>query len=565
MKFRKFSRDVAATNYKQENNIEMINFNTDPNVTYPLKSRNGVKAIYTRPEMPIDRDNMFIAALPKMLTEDEVSLYYYQKFPGTISKDAPVRIQKQEIALLDNILLPLDYADEAEEKFREILERSYRKRHMNGTIENAEIIIGNEKTSQGESMTCSIGKDGHTGMGLLGVGGTGKSSFISKMLERYPQVIIHDNEKGQTVQIVWLYVMPLSRRDLNGFMNSIAEEIDKAIMNNREVYSKEVRTKKTLGEKAKYIADLFRLFNVGALIIDEVQMFEVYKNQSDSYESLMTIIDKSKVAMFLCGTEEAFHKFFYRYYVVRRIGEPIGATDYCRNFDSFKDIFNTLAEVNWFKYPVYPDLPKAKLEEFKVEVMNAFQYETAGIIERIIHLWQNIQKEYVNLSDEEKRKFILTPEVIKKVSRKKDPFMSLFANETVKNDLLLSDDASNSIESNEIHYDDDKNSKAVVNAAIKRVNSKLSKSIEKCRNPILAQALFERVTEYMTTGGENYSNETIINEIIHTIGLNSSKDKTEDELLTKTIKALHKHPEKQEMLRTMQHSENAKQDLSAIK
>lgn len=224
-----------------------------------------------------------------------------------------------------------------------------------------------------------------------------------------------------------------------------------------------------------------------------------------------------------------------------------------------------MAEVNWFKYPVYPDLPKAKLEEFKVEVMNAFQYETAGIIERIIHLWQNIQKEYVNLSDEEKRKFILTPEVIKKVSRKKDPFMSLFANETVKNDLLLSDDASNSIESNEIHYDDDKNSKAVVNAAIKRVNSKLSKSIEKCRNPILAQALFERVTEYMTTGGENYSNETIINEIIHTIGLNSSKDKTEDELLTKTIKTLHKHPEKQEMLRTMQHSENAKQDLSAIK
>lgn len=180
----------------------MINFNTDPDVAYPLKSRNGVRAIYTRPDMQIDANNMFIAALPKMLTEDEVNKFYYQKFPGIISKDAPVHIQKQEIALLDNILLPLDYASEAEEKFHEILERSYRKRHMNGFIENTKIIICDEKIYQGESMKDIIGKDGHTGMGLLGAGGTGKSSFISRMLERYPQVIIHDNENGQTVQIV---------------------------------------------------------------------------------------------------------------------------------------------------------------------------------------------------------------------------------------------------------------------------------------------------------------------------------------------------------------------------
>lgn len=544
----------------------MLNFNTDPNVTYPLKSRNGIRAIYRRPDMPMNEDNMFIAALPKMFTEEEVDSYHYQKFPGTISKDAPVHIQKQEIALLDNIILPLDYAYKAETKFHEILERSYRKRHLNGTVESAEVIIGDEKSCQGESMDDSIGKDGHTGMGLLGVGGTGKSTFISRMLERYPQVIIHDNDKGQTVQIVWLYVMPLSRHDLHAFMNSIAEEIDKVLKNNGEVYSKKIKAMHSLGEKAKHIAKLFCLFNVGVLIIDEVQVFDVYRNHSDSYESLMTIIDKSKVAMFLCGTEEAFRKFFYRYYIARRIGEPIGATEYCRNFDSFTDIFNILFDVNWFKYPVYPDLPKAKLEEYKVEVMKAFQYETAGIIERIIHLWQNIQNEYVSMTEEEKGKFLLTPELIKRVSRTKDPFMALFANETVNNDLLLSEEAANAIKNNEISYDDDKNSnKAVVNTAMKRMNSKLSKSIEKCRNPILAQTLYERITEYMAIGGENYSNETIINEIIHTMGLQSCKNKTEDEILTKTIKALHKHPEKQNLLRTMQHDESAKQDLTSIK
>lgn len=220
----------------------MINFNTNHEKTYPLKSRSGVSAIYTQPDLPIDRDNIFIAALPKMMTDDETSRYYYQKFPGTVSKDAPLNIQKQEIALLDNILLPLDYTFKAEDKFHEILTNSYRKRYMNGTVRNIAVTVGDRLSSQGESMDNMIGKDGYTGMGLLGVGGTGKSSFISRMLERYPQVIVHDNDGGQTVQIVWIYVMPLSRHDLNGFMNSIAEEIDKAVMNSNDVYSKKIKT-----------------------------------------------------------------------------------------------------------------------------------------------------------------------------------------------------------------------------------------------------------------------------------------------------------------------------------
>ena len=142
--------------------------------------------------------------------------------------------------------------------------------------------------------------------------------------------------------------------------------------------------------------------------------------------------------------------------------------------------------------------------------------------------------------------------------------MALFANETVNNDLLLSEAVLNSSENKKISCED-KNNKTVMNNAMQKVSSKLSKSIEKCRNPILAQALFERITEYMAIGGENYSNETIINEIIHTMDLQSCKDKTEDEILTKTIKALHKHPEKQEILRTMKHTESSKQDLTSIK
>lgn len=543
----------------------MINFNTNHEKTYPLKSRSGVQAIYTQPDLPIDRDNIFIAALPKMMTDDETSRYYYQKFPGTVSKDAPLKIQKQEIALLDNILLPLDYTFKAEDKFHEILTNSYRKRYMNGTVRNIAVTVGDRLSSQGESMDNMIGKDGYTGMGLLGVGGTGKSSFISRMLERYPQVIVHNNDGGQTVQIVWIYVMPLSRHDLNGFMNSIAEEIDKAVMNSNDVYSKKIKTMHSLGEKAKYIADLFRLFNVGALIIDEVQQFDVYKNHSDSYEALMTIVDKSKVALFLCGTEEAFNKFFYRYYIARRIGEPIRATEYCCNFETFKMLFYTISQVNWFKYPEYPKLPEDKLAERKMAVMKAFHYETAGIIERIILLWQNIQKEYISLSDEMKKKFELTPDVIKYVSTHNAPLMALFANETVKNDLLLSDNALNSFKDDEVSSDNSNDSVKATDTRKSNMNTKLYKSIEKCRNPLLAQSIFERITDYMKIGGETYSDETIINEIIHTMGLSSCKNKTEDEILTKTIKALHKHPEKQEMLRTMQHEETPVQDMTTIK
>ena len=543
----------------------MINFNTDPDKRYPHNADAPVEAIYNIPDISIDRDNMFIAALPKMLTDEEADEYYYEKFPGTITKDAPRHIQKQEIALLDLIYIPLDYCFKADDLFHQIITNSYRKRYRNGTLKDRDVVIEDEDTKQAESMRGLIGKDGYTGMALLGVGGTGKSSLISRMLERYPQVIIHNNEKGQTVQIAWLYVMALSRHDLNGFMNSIAEEIDKAIMNSNEVYSKKIRRMSSLGEKAKYIAELFKLFNVGALIIDEIQEFDVFKNHSESYETLMTIIDLSKVAIFVCGTEEAYNKFFYRYYVARRIGEPIRATQYTRDFDSFKDIFNTVTAINWFKYPEYPSLPSAELEEYKLKVMQAFHYVTGGVIERIILLWQNIQKEYIDLSEDAKKKFVLSPEVIEYVSRTHAPLMALFLNETIKEDLLLSDETYNPFEEKELLPDTSKEKQVKKSSLKGKADTKLYKSIEKCRNPILAQTIFDRVSAYMETGGESYSPETIISEVIHIMGLPSCIEKSEDELVTKTIKTLHKHPEKQQKLKAMQNEEFATQDLTTIK
>ena len=514
---------------------------------YPLNSK-IVDAVYSSPIMERDKDNMFITALPEKLTDEEISDYYYTKFDSPISKDAEPYIQEEEINMIDDIRIPLKPVYLVESKFRSILCNSYRKRFETLIDEGKDIVVADSKVTQASSMEMPVGSDGNTGFSFLGVGGSGKSSCWKRLLQRYPKVIVHKKDGRQIVQIVWLYAQPDSDLGLRGFLDSIAQEIDSSLKNSNGAYYKKVHAMRSLGEKANYIAELFRLFNVGILVIDEIQRFNTSSNKQDSYEALMTIINKSKVAIAVCGTEEAYHKFFFRYYVARRMGEPIRASQYCSDYNYFHDLADTVMDINWFKYPVYPNLPKAKLDEFKEKVYKQLFDETAGIIERIITIWKGVQTEYIYLSDDMKKKFILTPDVIKFVSRKYAPLMSLYAKQTVENDILSSAEISSVVE------------EGYVEANVPQPNTQLAprdkseefyKKLNECPNPIHAQKLFDYVEKYLAIGGESYADRDIIGEIVHVMTMKSYSDKPDDKIATKVIKMLRKHPEKQTRLRKM--------------
>ncbi len=514
---------------------------------YELNSKIS-DAVYTEPIVEKDKDNIFITALPEKLNDDEISEYYYTRFDSPISKDASAYVQEEEINLIDDVRFPLRPVYLVETKFRSILCNSYRKRYGTLVEQDKEISVADSWTTQGSSMEMPVGSDGNTGFAFLGVGGSGKSSCWERLLPRYPKVIVHHQDGSQIVQIVWIYVQPDSDFGLRGFLDSIAKEIDSSLMNSNEPYYNKVRSMRSIGEKANYIAELFRLFNVGVLVIDEIQRFNTAKNKADSYESIMTIINKSKVALSVCGTEEAYHKFFYRYYIARRIGEPIRASQYCSDYNYFCDLVDSVMEINWFKYPYYPDVSETQLSQYKESVYRQLFEETGGIIERIITIWKAIQIQYIYLSDDMKKKFILSPEIIKTVSRKSSPLMSLYARQTIESDILSAFECAEVVKAGKVESETSQKDSAL-NA--KGRTDDFYKTLNKCSNPIHAQKLFDYIENYLKIGGEVYADRDIIDEIVHVMAMKSYMDKPDDKIAMKVIKMLHKHPEKQMMLRNM--------------
>ncbi|MCI7806847.1 MAG: ATP-binding protein [Spirochaetales bacterium] len=483
------------------------------NITYPIK------AVYSKPILEIDNDNIFIKALPDKMSRYDISGFYYEKFPIVPSIDAEPFVQEEEIHLLENMRLPLEPVYELETTFRSILTTSYRKRLSWVADMCCEVTVNDEKQVQEQSMSPMTDGDGHTGAALLGIGGCGKTCAVNRLLSRYPQTLIHENPgSGTTIQIVWLYVQPSSNSDLSALMDGIGIAIDTALGNSNRTYERLIKAQKKLGPKADKIAELFRVFNVGILVIDEIQRFSSFSNKDDSYETIMTITNKSKTGLMVVGTEEAYGKFFSRYYIARRMGSPIKASKYCVNYDYFKAIAKLVMSVQWFRTP----------QAITEEIYSAMYQETSGIIERIISVWENVQICYVNLSETEKNGFVLTPEFISKTSTETNPLLGLYARQTLKADVL----SSMELEDNRVG-DKGKPNKDKAGKAIAEFRSST--------NPLLAQEVFTRTKRNLVEAGEVYSDEYILDNVNKVLKLKTNAGKPEDELIATAIKRIRKN------------------------
>ena len=299
----------------------------------------------------MDKGIKFIEALPDKMTDEEISQFYYDRFPIKPSIDAKPYLQEEEIHLLENLRLPLEPVYELESTFLKILKVSYRNRSSSLIQSDESIIVKDSPDVQTESIDTMTKGDGHTGLSLLGIGGCGKTCSINRMLERYPQTLIHNTSGGTTIQIVWLYVQPSSNSDLSVLMDSIGDAIDRALCNKTPVYGRYIRALKKLGQKSDKVAQLFRLFNVGVLIIDEIQRFNTFINKNESFEVILTMINKSKTGLLVCGTEDAYEKFLKKYYILRRMGKPIRASRYCNDYEYFSNLAKMVMSVQWFRQP----------------------------------------------------------------------------------------------------------------------------------------------------------------------------------------------------------------------
>lgn len=334
------------------------------------------EAIYKKPLCEMDKGSVLIEAIPEAITDEKELIRYYTVHINNDFKSRTDLNDNQKRIMLDEIrrvrfFLPFD--DEIEKEFSKALFNSYRSRKM--------VLDKKSGTYKSEASTC----DGtNPGFGVIGYSGCGKSTAFKLLLDHYPQVIVHELKEGQLIQILYLAISCIPNSNFQALYGQIGRAIDQALK--VEIYENMINGLSSLGKKQNKIVELIERFNIGMIIFDEIQLINFSSNKENSYESLMTISNRTKVAMCVIGTEESYNKMFFNLKTARRIGRPIPASLYCENKGYISQIIKTLFRYQVFEQEVKPDN----------DIIEAFQEETKGIIDMIIMLFIAIQDEYLS-------------------------------------------------------------------------------------------------------------------------------------------------------------------------
>lgn len=350
-----------------------------------------VDARYVHAVVPSDRGNRYIEALPPPRSEKEILRDYYKPILaydyGRQSK-LPDSTRAYMVGQLRSLRVPLPFHKELEQSFRMALEESYRNRYMiaddNLTLK---VTVADEENQQKSKVVGDTYSSANAGFSLLGCSGCGKSSSLQTLLSHYPQVIMHHDVKyGRHPQIVYLVVNCVANSNFAALYAGIGNAIDRALGITTSVYQGLIESRRSLGEKAERVRELVEIFAIGMIILDEIQLIDFESTKENSFESLMTLTNRTKVAIAVVGTENAYAKMFTHLRTARRLGNIISGNLYCDNRTYFSVLAKQVFGYQWFDEPV----------TLTVEMLEALYSSTHGIIDQLVGLCMYMNLDYIS-------------------------------------------------------------------------------------------------------------------------------------------------------------------------
>ena len=357
---------------------------------YDLENEKIVKARYVHAVLDSDVGNPYIEALPFPRCDEDINDAYTQTLPTydyTEVKNMDKFEKMLQISSLRQLRFPLSFHKTLEFSFYNSLLTSYRSRKVHNVVKGTvEYVINDGQQETSALLYGDSGASTNAGFSLIGYSGCGKSSALQTLLSQYPQTIIHENgEFNRYVLIVYLVVNCIPNSNFSALYESIGEAFDKALGNSTPVYQKEIAKSLNLGKKLEKVKELVERFGVGVIIFDEIQLINFEQSKDNSFEALMTLANRTKVAIAVVGTEDARDKMFKELRTARRIGTMINGDTYCDNKKFFTYLMSQMFQYQWFDEPV-------KLTNGIVE---AFYKVTHGIIDQMIGIFICMQIDYL--------------------------------------------------------------------------------------------------------------------------------------------------------------------------
>lgn len=373
-----------------------------------------VEAIYVKSKVSTDRGNPFIEALPFPRVEGDVVCAYEKGLPDydlDEAKTLPKTEKLLQLEELKKLRFVLPFHEELEMRFYNALRVSYRMREFvfsrnNGLQRNTK----NEDVVQAGRVIGNPADAANAGFSLIGYSGCGKSTAIHTLLSRYPQVIVHKVGDGYFTQIVYLVVNCVANSNFSALYEGIGAAIDRALGNITPTYAAEISKTATLGKKAEKIKGFIDKFGIGAIIFDEIQLIDFSSTRENSFESLLTLVNRTKMALIVVGTEDAKSKMFKELRTARRVGPVISGDLYCGNKSFFSLLVRMLLRYQWFD----------KTIEATDEIIDALYDVTKGVIDQLISIYTAMHYEYLSRDD---KRVKIDADFIRKVAKKYYPEM----------------------------------------------------------------------------------------------------------------------------------------------
>lgn len=351
-------------------------------------------------------DDPFITALPQPREPKElqadINIIPTLPPPDEFSKLRHSE-QKDAIRLLSRFRICLPYYDTIEKAVDNALVNSYIRRY--NTPSKMEYTYQDTPSA---CYTCSEVKglgNAPTGFAVLGQSGCGKSTGIQRVLRKYPACIIHNpGTFQQRIQIPIIAVEMQRNSNFHGLYEDIGAAIDRAVGNTTRTYQTRLGRKgDNLSVKFRKLCELIQVFNIGLLIIDEIELIDTAHTKEGTLETFMSLSNQTGIAVGVVGTEDAYEKLFFKPRAARRLSPLINADRYCSNIKQIISILKML----------YCYLPDYELDENCIE---AYYQESRGIIDYILKIFMEIAIRIVDRK-QKGRSVKITPDLIKSVAK----------------------------------------------------------------------------------------------------------------------------------------------------
>lgn len=357
-----------------------------------LKNEHIVDARYVEAGAYSLKGNQLIEALPKPYIDPGELMDVYRKSIHAYKQDEIKKMtqaQKIEgITELQQLRCPLPFNGKLESTLHKILCESYQNRYLE-SLEDVRSSLVNCIRGEWEKMPCrsvgDVAASATTGLSLLGVSGCGKSAAIKILTEKYPKAIRHKYGDDSFIQIPCIVVSCQPNSNFSALMDSIGRAIDRIMGNVKPTYEGVIKKRRNITEKTDEVIRMIECLNIGCLILDEIQLLNFSANTDKTYEHLLRIVNETKVALFVIGTEDAYDKMFKNLRMGRRVGITIEASEYCNNYSYFKKIVEMLEEHQWFNEHI----------KFDESIVKGLYKHSKGIMAILVLIYQYMQIDYV--------------------------------------------------------------------------------------------------------------------------------------------------------------------------